>query len=122
MADTGKFATTTEDGDGSTVSFALGFPLLDEAHIVVTISGTPTTAFTISLLAQTITFDSAPAAGTANILMKRDTAHTGVWVGGTINEFADGSGVSASDLNNAYLQSLYYAEEQQDRIYDLENP
>lgn len=122
MADTGKFATTTHDGDGSTVTFNLGFPMLDESHILVTVDDVATTAFTIDLSALTITFDAAPASGTDNVVLKRQTAHTGIWVGGQITVFQDGGGVPASDLNNAYLQGLYYTEEQQDRIYDLENP
>ena len=73
----------TYSGDGVTVTFAFGFFCLDPAWIVCELSTVPTVAFTAILNANqsttpggTVTFTTAPPAGSANILIKRVTPAT----------------------------------------------
>lgn len=109
MADAGKNATTTHDGDGATTQFAIGFSFLDPDHVEVSVGGSPNTEFTVDSDLTTITFDAAPASGSNNIVITRNTPSSAL-----INAFTNGAGVTEDDLNNAFLQCLYYAEEVED--------
>lgn len=104
----------TYNGDGSTVAFTVPFGYLDRDHVKIYVDGVLTTAYQWTTATQ-ITFDSAPANGTANILLKRETPVDDLTV-----EFDDSSAWLAGDVNNANLQALYRLEELQYNIDNLE--
>ena len=92
-----------KNGDGSTTVFAFSFPYLESTHVKVYVSGVDTSfSFATS---QSIEISPAPASSTANILIRRvtDTAPS--------VDFVDGSTLNEADLDYAFLQSLYVAEE-----------
>ena len=60
------FAVDTYTGNGSTTTFSVTFPYIEQAHVIVTVDGvtkTLTTDYTFPT-SSTITFTSAPAAST----------------------------------------------------------
>lgn len=72
MADAGKYATTTYDGDGVTKNFAIGFPYVEEGFVTVTVDGAVTVVnFTDG--GTTVEIDPAPPTGSDNVVILRDT-------------------------------------------------
>ena len=104
---------TTENlfnGDNSNKDFTITFPYLQEADVKVEHPlGTNITAFSF-LNATTIRFTSAPASGTNNVRIYRDTN-----VDTAKAVYATGSSMRATDLNNNQEQLLFSAQE---RIYN----
>jgi hypothetical protein len=107
---------TTEvfyDGDGSDVTFTIPFEYLEESDVKVSVGGTlqtQDTDYTFSTLTE-ITFTTAPASGTDNVRIFRDTD-----IESLRNEFFAGSAIRAQDLNDNYLQTLYSAQELEDQF------
>lgn len=97
------FAQVTYTGNGSTTSYAVGFPFIDSSHVKAYINGTLTTAFTIST--STLIFTSAPANG-ATIRIQRETP-----IDVRLVDFADGSVLTEADLDRSANQSFYVAQE-----------
>ena len=108
---------TTEvfyNGDGSDVTFTIPFEYLEESDVKVSVGGTlktQDTDYTFSTLTE-ITFTTAPASGTNNVRIFRDTDIDS----GVRNEFFAGSAIRAQDLNDDFLQVLYSAQEIEDQF------
>ena len=108
---------TTEvfyNGDGSDVTFTIPFEYLEESDVKVSVGGTlktQDTDYTFSTLTE-ITFTTAPASGTNNVRIFRDTDIDS----GVRNEFFAGSAIRAQDLNDDFLQVLYSAQELEDQF------
>lgn len=123
MADSGKNAITTYDGDGSTTDFLIGFPYLQPEDIKVEEGAAElllNTDYTITTDGLTVSFSAAPATGTGNVVLTRRSKSTGdlsAQPGAPIVLIYDpeaGASPSAQALTNAFLQALYYAEEIED--------
>lgn len=88
---------------------------LSTAHLKIYINGTLYGGgYVLDDTAKTITLGTAAAAG-ATVLIKRETPKT---VSGRVVDFADGSVLTATDLDNANLQNLYIAQEADDAATD----
>tara|TARA_R100001530_G_scaffold112695_1_gene79678 strand:+ start:686 stop:2428 length:1743 start_codon:yes stop_codon:yes gene_type:complete len=102
---------TTENlhnGDGSKVDFPFTFPYLKTTDIKVAVDNvvkTITTHYTLHN-ATTIRFGSAPASGSSNVKIYRDTASENLAA-----TFYPGSAIRSSDLNDNYTQNLYVTQE-----------
>ena len=102
---------TTENlhnGTGSQVDFSFTFPYLKTTDIKVAVDNvdkTLTTHYTLHN-ATTIRFVSAPASGTNNVKIYRDTASENLAA-----TFYPGSAIRSSDLNDNYNQNLYVTQE-----------
>ncbi len=94
-------------GDGSTTDFTITFPFIVRAHVIVTLDGEPTTAFTFLSDTQ-IRFDTTPANG-VSILIKRVTSLTARLV-----DYVSPGNLSEEDLDNDSLQAFYLAQEASD--------
>lgn len=92
-------------GNGSTTTYTITFPYLDVEDVKVTLNGAATTAFTIVGGGTQVQFSVAPGAGVA-IKIYRETP-----VNAPEATFYTGASVRAVDLNENFLQNLYYAEE-----------
>jgi hypothetical protein len=101
----------TYTGDASDDTFEITFPVLSNDHVRVFIDGTEDTTFAVS--GTTVTTTTVPDSGD-EVLIKRDTDVSEQYV-----EFNDSSAILASDLNNAFLQTLYKLEEVEERIDGL---
>lgn len=88
----------------SQTEFAIGFPFLSAAHIVVEVDGVATTSFTVSGTMLTL---SAPLlTGGEEVILSRSTP-----IDQPLAEFANGSSLRASEMNRAILQILYNLQE-----------
>ena len=92
-------------GNGSTTLYTITFPYLDVEDVKVTLDGAATTAFTIVGGGTQVQFNTAPGSGVA-IKIYRETP-----VDSPEATFYTGASVRAVDLNDNFLQNLYYAEE-----------
>ncbi|WMM95502.1 hypothetical protein CRP227_gp39 [Roseobacter phage CRP-227] len=92
--------------DGSTTEFQIPFTYISEAHVVVTIDGTATSAFTF-LNSSTLQMNTAPTAG-AKVQLQRVTPT------GALVDFTDGSTLFETDLDLAHQQNRLIAEESKD--------
>lgn len=113
MPDAGKNAIITYSGDGSTTGFAVDFAFLDETHLEVRVDGSIQVLnvdYTVDTDLLGITFMVAPGVGTNNVVITRTTPHPSLYV-----SFAEGSAVRKSSLDDAFLQSIYYTEEVEDK-------
>ena len=112
---------TTEvfyNGDGSDVTFTIPFEYLEESDVKVSVGGvlkTQDTDYTFSTLTE-ITFTTAPASGTNNVRIFRDTD-----INSLRNEFFAGSAIRAQDLNDDFLQTLYTVQEIEDQFVTQTN-
>jgi hypothetical protein len=116
MADTGKNAITSLDGTGAQTTFAVGFAFLADAHLQVVVDSVTQTIVTDYVVAENgtdieFTSGSIPASGTDNVVITRVTPHSSLFV-----TFTDSAPITAANLQNALLQSIYYTEEVQDTI------
>ena len=97
----------TYNGDGSDKTFDITFPYLTHADIGVSVGGvtkTVDTDYTIS--GNTVTFGTAPASGTDNVKLYRNTN-----IDTAEHEYAAGSSITAASLNENQKQALYAIEE-----------
>lgn len=124
MADSGKNAITTNSGDGATTDFSIGFDYLQPEDIEVQVDSAVQvlgTDYDILTDGVTISFTSAPATGTNNVVFTRQSKLSGVSgtpIGTAPNLIYDpssGSSPPAQALANAFLQCLYYGEEIEDK-------
>lgn len=92
--------------DGSTTEFQIPFTYISEAHVVVTIDGTATSAFTF-LNSSTLQMTTAPTAG-SKLQIQRTTPV------GALVDFTDGSTLFEGDLDLAHQQNRLIAEESKD--------
>lgn len=112
---------TTEvfyNGDGTDVTFTIPFEYLEESDVKVSVGGvlkTQDTDYTFSTLTE-ITFTTAPASGTNNVRIFRDTD-----INSLRNEFFAGSAIRAQDLNDDFLQTLYTVQEIEDQFVTQTN-
>ena len=93
------------NGDGSQVLFAFTFPYIKESHVKASIGGVATTAFTFNN-ATTLQFTEAPAAGSNNVRIYRETDNEDL-----ASTFYAGSAIRAKDLNDNLTQNLYVTQE-----------
>jgi hypothetical protein len=101
------FAVDTYTGNGSTTTFSVTFPYIEQAHVIVTVDGvtkTLTTDYTFPT-SSTITFTSAPAASTV-IKFTRSSNRTARLV-----DYQDGSTLTESTLDQDGNQSFFMAQE-----------
>lgn len=99
----------TYTGNGSTDTFAVPFSFIDRTHVAATVDGS---SATFSWLSDSqVQMTSAPA-GSTTLKIARDTPNT------PIVDFTDGSTLVAADLDTASIQSIYIAEEAEDRAND----
>ena len=101
------YAFDTYSGNGSQTDFNITFPYINEDHVKVYINYT-NTSFTFEPNKSTVRLASAPANG-AVVEVRRITPLTGVLV-----DYADGSTLTAGDLDTSNLQHLYNAQELDD--------
>lgn len=100
------YSTASYTGNGSTTSYAVTFPYINQTDVSVAINGIPTTGYTWTS-SSTINFTTPPVSG-ALIVISRATSPTSpeaTYAGGPL---------SSSTLNLNQLQDLYRAQEVQD--------
>ncbi len=104
---------TTENfhnGTGSATEFQYTFPVLLDADVKASVNAgsgfVVTTAFTLLTSPTRVKFNTAPASGTNNVRIYRDTN-----VDSAKAVFAAGSSIRAADLNNNMDQVLYSNQE-----------
>lgn len=90
-------------GNGSLRLYSVTFPYLNQSHVVVTLNGVVTTAFTFPTSAS-IQFTTAPASGVV-IYIHRVTPQT------PLVDFVDGSTLTEALLDTATNQAIYIAQE-----------
>lgn len=104
-------------GDGSVKSFNIPFPYISASHLKVFVDNilqlNPMN-YTLSG-ASTILFGSAPGADSA-VEIRRHTSPNSILV-----DFQDGSVLSESDLDTAYLHNYYLAQEYADSFNEILN-
>ena len=97
----------TYNGDGSDTTFDITFPYLTHADIGVSVGGVTKTVDTdYSITGNTVTFTTAPASGTANVKLYRNTN-----IDAPEHEYSAGSSITAARLNENQRQALYAIEE-----------
>ena len=96
------------NGNGSLTTFTYTFPTLKDADVKAEVDNVLTTAFTLLTSPTRVQFSSAPASGTNNVRIFRDTD-----VDTAKAVFAAGSSIKATDLNNNMDQVLFSAQEEQ---------
>jgi len=95
-------------------SFAITFDYLSSTHIEIYLDGVlQSTGYTIDTGTNQVTFASAPGSGTV-VLVQRVTPKTKAAYQAQIADFANGSVLSESDLDNAVLGLLYISQEAED--------
>lgn len=92
-------------GDGSTTTYTITFPYINEEDVKVLLDGAATTLFQIVGGGTQVEFDTAPA-NSASIVIYRDTP-----IDETQATFYTGASIRAQDLNDNFLQNIYYSEE-----------
>jgi len=97
----------TYNGDGSDTTFDITFPYLTHADIGVSVGGvTKTVGTDYTISGNTVTFGTAPASGTDNVKLYRNTN-----IDTAEHEYAAGSSITAASLNENQKQALYAIEE-----------
>ena len=97
----------TYTGDGSTTDYTIPFEYLDDAHVVVELTETVTTAWSF-LNETTVRMNTAPASGD-RLVIKRATPDA------PIVDFTDGSTLFEADLDLSAKQSRLLGSEARDR-------
>ncbi|MCP3882357.1 MAG: hypothetical protein GY701_28780 [Sulfitobacter sp.] len=115
MADSGKNATQTHTGDGTAGPFAVGFSFLEQADILVNVTGASperrvlNTHYTVDSSTEEVTFIAPfPAAVADNIVFRRKTGSS------LITTPTDGASLTAANLINLINQTIYIGEEIED--------
>ena len=98
------YAFDTYSGNGSLTDFNISFPYINEDHVKVYVNYTQT-SFTFEPNKSTARLASAPANG-AVVEVRRITPLANVLV-----DYADGSTLTAGDLDTNNLQHLYIEQE-----------
>jgi len=109
MATNTTVTNQTHNGNGSTATFAISFPFLENTEIDVSVGGvlkTLGTHYNINGSSITFTSGNIPPSGTGNIRFQRDTNISAKKV-----DFADGSVLTETDLDNNSDQILFAQQE-----------
>ena len=109
MATNTTATSQTHNGNGSTATFAISFSFLENTEVDVTVGGvlkTLGTHYNISGSSVTFTSGNIPPSGTGNIKFTRDTNISAKKV-----DFADGSVLTETDLDNNSDQILFAQQE-----------
>lgn len=96
------------DGDGSTVLYSITFPYISASHVIVTVGGVTKTLgvdYTMPTTS-TLQFTTAPASGTKNIRISRNSSQNARLV-----DFQNGSTLTEADLDKDGNQAFYLAQE-----------
>ena len=118
MATNTTATSTQHNGNGSTASFSISFSFLENTEVDVTVGGVLKTLGThYNISGSTVTFTSGniPPAGTNNIKFQRDTDISAKKV-----DFADGSVLTETDLDNNSDQILFAQQEIIDKLGGIE--
>ena len=118
MATNTTATSQTHNGNGSTATFAISFSFLENTEVDVTVGGvlkTLGTHYNISGSSVTFTSGNIPPSGTANIKFKRNTNISVKKV-----DFADGSVLTETDLDNNSDQILFAQQEITDKLNGIE--
>ena len=118
MATNTTATSQTHNGNGSTATFAISFSFLENTEVDVTVGGvlkTLGTHYNISGSSVTFTSGNIPPSGTANIKFQRDTNISVKKV-----DFADGSVLTETDLDNNSDQILFAQQEITDKLGGIE--
>ena len=118
MATNTASSSQTHNGNGSTATFAISFSFLENTEVDVTVGGvlkTLGTHYNISGSSVTFTSGNIPPSGTANIKFTRDTNISTKKV-----DFADGSVLTETDLDNNSDQILFAQQEITDKLGTIE--
>jgi len=118
MATNTTATSQTHNGNGSTATFAISFSFLENTEVDVTVGGvlkTLGTHYNISGSSVTFTSGNIPPSGTANIKFQRDTNISTKKV-----DFADGSVLTETDLDNNSDQILFAQQEITDKLSGIE--
>ena len=118
MATTTTATSQTHNGNGSTATFAISFSFLENTEVDVTVGGvlkTLGTHYNISGSSVTFTSGNIPPSGTNNIRFQRDTDISAKKV-----DFADGSVLTETDLDNNSDQILFAQQEITDKLGGIE--
>lgn len=113
MADT----SVTYEGDGSTVTYSVPFPYINKTHVKVYVNSilrlNPSDYFWASTAS--ITFRNAPADGSAIVIRRVTPGDT------KLVNFTNGATLTEDDLNLAFDQIFYLAQEAKENYADLMN-
>ena len=118
MATNTTATSQTHNGNGSTATFAISFSFLENTEVDVTVGGvlkTLGTHYNISGSSVTFTSGNIPPSGTGNIKFQRDTNISTKKV-----DFADGSVLTETDLDNNSDQILFAQQEITDKLSGIE--
>ena len=118
MATNTTATSQTHNGNGSTATFAISFSFLENTEVDVTVGGvlkTLGTHYNISGSSVTFTSGNIPPSGTGNIKFTRDTNISTKKV-----DFADGSVLTETDLDNNSDQILFAQQEITDKLSGIE--
>ena len=118
MATNTTATSQTHNGNGSTANFAISFSFLENTEVDVTVGGvlkTLGTHYTISGSSVTFTSGNIPPSGTGNIKFVRDTNISVKKV-----DFADGSVLTETDLDNNSDQILFAQQEITTKVNGIE--
>lgn len=95
-------------------SFAITFDYLSSTHIEIYLNGVlQTTGYSLDTGTNQVTFDPIPGSGTV-VLVQRATPKTKADYQAQIADFANGSVLTETDLDNAVLGLLYITQEAED--------
>jgi len=100
-------------GNNSTTSYSIPFSYRSTADLIVTLSGSTTTAFTLNGAGTTLTFNSAPAQDAA-IEIRRKTSQ-----GTKLVDYASGSVLTENDLDTDSDQAFFMSQEAIDDAGDV---
>ena len=106
------------DGNGSTTQFTFSFTRFEDDDVVVYLFNSSTGNFDLNssyaISGSTITFNTAPPAGTGNVLIFRRTDFNA----SKVPNFNPGSSIRGEDLDKNFLQSLRVDQEFRDLKVD----
>ena len=110
------------DGNGSTTQFTFSFTKFEDDDVVVYLFNSNTGNFDLNssytISGSTITFNTAPPAGTGNVLIFRRTDFNA----SKVPNFNPGSSIRGEDLDKNFLQSLRVDQEFRDLKVDKYDP
>lgn len=108
------FSVDTYTGNGSTTSYSVTFPYIEQAHVIVTVDGVTKTLSTDYSFSNssTIAFTSAPA-NSAVIKFTRSSNRNARLV-----DFQDGSTLTEANLDQDGNQAFFVAQEAIDKVGD----
>ena len=118
MATNTTATSQNHNGNGSQATFPISFSFLENTEVDVTVGGvlkTLGTHYNISSSSVTFTSGNIPPSGTANIKFQRDTNISAKKV-----DFADGSVLTETDLDNNSDQILFAQQEITDKLGGIE--